>query len=99
MELSKLDNELIRDILLYRLNHAYCPHLYDVSVFGIHFIDKEETSIQGDNITTRPYLKIEYNFWEVSVGLESPINSNNMIVYKNEYISLIRQKKMKLLGI
>jgi hypothetical protein len=71
----------------------------DVSVFGIHFIEKEETSIQGDTITTRPYLKIEYNFWEVAVGLESPINSNNMIVYKEEYISLIRQKKMKLLGI
>ena len=98
MYLNKIDSDLIRDIILYRVNHAFMK-LYDVSIFSMSFFDSEKTSIQGYELITRSYIKVEYEFWEARLDGSQPINKDSMIIYKDEYLPLIRQKKMKMLGI
>lgn len=88
---TSLDTELIRDIILYRVNMAYG--------FGQYDIDIETISMKMDGYHGEFYY-VSFKYWECFSSIKKEIVvDDSMNIYKDEYISLLRQKKLKDLGI
>lgn len=80
-----LDLDLIRDILLYKLNYA-SSNLVDVEICAT---DKSDPDI----------IVVYYNTLCVDDRLSIDSCADDCIVYYKEYIKLLRQKKLKEIGI
>ena len=95
MDLKELDWELIRDIVLFKQNDI--SHLsnivYDINIKGINTDD-------GNILVYYDMWSIEHkNNLTMFGGQSNSIKAATVLIDWSEYLVLVRQKKLKELGI
>lgn len=79
-----MDLDLIRDIILYRVNFA-STILYDIEICAVD--------------TSSDKIIVYFNMSEVEVNMSASIVADDTTIEYPMYLSLLRQKKLKEIGI
>jgi len=93
MDLKELDWELIRDIVLFKQNDIFDDIVYDIKIKGVNTDDGN--------------ILVYYDMWDVRYknnltmfgDQSNSIKAATVVIDWSEYLILVRQKKLKELGI